>query len=110
MGKEAAVQTWVRDKLKDEFKSNIYIFKCPQGPYTSRRGISDLIMCICGLFVAIEVKTEEGKLTALQELEITKVREAHGLAFVIYGKDITLLNTIVGMIKDELRNRGYNTL
>ncbi|MDR2046792.1 MAG: VRR-NUC domain-containing protein [Clostridiales bacterium] len=37
------------------------------GGYMGTAGIPDIIACIGGRFVAFEVKTEEGKTTALQE-------------------------------------------
>ena len=93
--KEAIVQKWVQDQLKKEFGESLYIFKVPQGPYTSRRGLPDLIMCISGRFVAIEVKTETGSLTALQSHEIANVRKSGGLSYVIFGKDLDMIKCIV---------------
>lgn len=49
-------------------------------------GLPDLICCSPkGLFVAIEVKTENGKLSALQEYKLESIRQCGGLAFVAYG-------------------------
>lgn len=97
--KEAIIQKWVQDQLKKEFGPNLYIFKVPQGPYTSRRGLPDLVMCAMGKFVAIEVKTEVGHVTPLQDHEIKKIAEASGLSYVIYGKDLDLINRIVQDIR-----------
>lgn len=97
--KEADVQKWVQKKLKDHFKDDIYIFKVPQGQYTSRRGIPDLVAGIQGKFVAIEVKTEVGKLTKIQSHELVTIKKSGSIAAVIYGKDIERLNHIIRFIE-----------
>ena len=43
-------------------------------------GLPDIICCIGGRFIAFEVKTPSGKLTKLQEITITKIKEAKGEA------------------------------
>lgn len=85
--KESVVQDWVKKYLEKEFGDKLYMFKCAQGQYSSRRGIPDLICSINGAFVAIEVKTEGGHLTALQQHEIGKIEKAGGHAYTVYGKD-----------------------
>lgn len=96
--READVQRWITDQLKDYFKDNIYIFKVPQAQYISRRGIPDLIACVKGHFVGIEVKMEHGKLTALQRHEISCINKANGTAVTIYGKDQEILNGLIKML------------
>ena len=96
--KEADIQQWVKRKLEAAFPGKIYIFKVPQGPYGSRRGIPDLVAGVKGLFVAVEVKTETGKLTKLQEHEIKKINDVDSLAFTIYGRDQDAIDTIIRVI------------
>lgn len=45
-----------------------------------RRGIPDIIACLNGSFVALELKTDTGKLDRLQEHTIGKIRQAKGFA------------------------------
>jgi len=97
--KEATIQKWVQDKLKKAFGEDIYIFKIPQGQYTSRRGIADLCMCIKGQYAAIEVKTDNGRLTALQDHEMSKVKRSGATAITIYGKDEGLLKAFIKQFK-----------
>lgn len=49
-----------------------------------RAGIPDLLICVNGHFVAVEVKAENGKPSALQIWNIDKIREAGGIAIVLY--------------------------
>lgn len=46
-------------------------------------GIPDLLCCIRGRFVALELKTEKGKATVLQKVNIFKIQEAGGYARVL---------------------------
>ena len=46
------------------------------------KGVSDILMCVNGDFVAIEVKSEHGKLTAEQREYINKINVIGGVAFV----------------------------
>lgn len=52
-----------------------------------RSGIPDLLCCVNGRFVAVEVKSETGRPTALQVWNIERIREAGGIAMVLYPKD-----------------------
>ncbi|OUP75330.1 nuclease [Anaeromassilibacillus sp. An172] len=46
-------------------------------------GIPDIIVCIDGRFIALEVKTQKGKTTPLQNVAIRKIRNSGGFAFVV---------------------------
>ena len=47
------------------------------------RGIPDLIICLKGKFIAIELKNEEGKPSELQLYNIDKIKQSGGQAFVL---------------------------
>lgn len=99
--KESEVQRWVQDFLKKRVGPNLYIFKVPMGQYTSRRGLPDLVMSMYGQFVAIEVKTDVGRLSPLQENEIKTINACGGLATTIYGKDQLLLERLIEKVKSS---------
>ncbi|MBR3624411.1 MAG: VRR-NUC domain-containing protein [Selenomonadaceae bacterium] len=46
-------------------------------------GIPDIIACIGGKFYGLEVKTERGKPTGLQEATMKKIQAAGGIATVV---------------------------
>ena len=48
----------------------------------SIRGIPDNLLCVHGRFVAVEFKTNIGKLEALQEHVLDKIQNTGGVAFV----------------------------
>ena len=72
-----------REILKYLRGRGIWFFKVAGGPM-QQRGVPDLICCVNGAFVALEVKRPElGRLTDLQALTIERIREAGGVAEVV---------------------------
>lgn len=71
------------NKVKRYLKSkNIYYFKYFGNAY-STPGILDLTLCINGKFVGVELKAEKGKVSALQEYNIKRIKESGGIAIVL---------------------------
>lgn len=50
-------------------------------------GTPDILMCMSGLFVAIETKTDRGRLSAIQEYKLSKVTKCGGIAIVMTPKN-----------------------
>jgi len=69
---------------------NTWYFKYWAGPY-SKSGIPDIIACVNGYFVAIEVKAPNGHASALQERNIRLIHQANGYACIVYPKDFERL-------------------
>jgi hypothetical protein len=55
-----------------------------------------------GLFVAIECKAGKGQLTALQEREIERIKEAKGFTFVAREDNINELRELLTCLIQEL--------
>lgn len=70
----------------------------------TKSGIPDILACINGYFVAIEVKAQNGKPSELQLYNIEKIREAGGIAVVLYPDQFGLFKEMVR----ELNNGGTN--
>jgi len=98
--KEAVVQKWVREELEKWYGYRCVYLKYQAGQYATR-GVSDLIFCIDGQYVAVEVKTETGKLSKLQQKFGDSVNKAGGMFFVIYGKDKAVINDIIEYVKSK---------
>jgi Holliday junction resolvase len=49
----------------------------------SKAGVPDLIACLGGRFVAIEVKREDGKLSELQKINLQQINNAGGIGIVV---------------------------
>lgn len=50
----------------------------------TKSGIPDVLACVNGYFVGIEVKAQNGKPSELQLYNVRKIREAGGFAMVLY--------------------------
>lgn len=61
-------------------------------------GCPDILMCFNGKFYGIEVKTDNGRTSAIQDLQIRRIREAGGVPVVIRSLDElkTFLNKETG--------------
>ena len=79
-------------KLLDEM--GIYHFSPVQNGM-GRAGIPDIIGCYRGRFLGIECKAGNGKTTALQDLELEKIRQAKGFAYVVNENNIQDLKELL---------------
>lgn len=50
----------------------------------TKDGIPDILACVNGYFVGIEVKAQNGHPSDLQKYHCNKIREAGGFAFIVY--------------------------
>ena len=57
------------------------------GDRFTKVGTPDIIACVNGHFVAVEVKAENGKPSELQLYHLEQIENAGGLAFLLYPKD-----------------------
>ena len=55
------------------------------GNMFSKAGTPDILACIKGYFVAIEVKRPGGVVSKLQEINIDLINQTGGIAFVAYS-------------------------
>ncbi len=94
---EGKIKNWLTKELQKEFPG-CWIYKAPGGRY-GRVGVPDLLCCILGLFVAIEVKTKVGKLSKMQEIELLKLETADSITATIYGEDYVKLKYIIDTIR-----------
>lgn len=52
-----------------------------------KAGIPDILACINGKFVAIELKSDVGKPSELQKRNVRLINESNGYAVVLYPKE-----------------------
>ncbi len=76
----------------------------------ARSGTPDILLCVNGFFVAIELKTSEGVLSELQKYNLEKIKASGGQSFVISPLNI---DEHISFLKDIAEkgsfNRGFNT-
>lgn len=66
----------------------------------NRNGIPDIIVCYRSYFIAIEVKSEKGKLSRLQELESIDIKKAGG--FYIIARNLLDFQNDFGIIINKI--------
>lgn len=72
----------IENKIKEYLDSLGSFFIKTHGNMFSKAGTPDIIACINGRFVGIEVKKPGGKTSALQVAQIKLIKQAGGVAFV----------------------------
>lgn len=89
----------IENKIKAYLKTikGLYFFKEHGGLYGTA-GVPDIICCYKGLFIALEVKGPDGKLTTLQEATIKRIKDAYGIAEVV--RSVEDVKTIIGGINE----------
>lgn len=103
MTPEKKFETKIKNYLENELGA--WGFKFFANAYT-KAGIPDLVYCLSSHFVAIEVKAQNGKPSELQLYNVRKIREAGGMAFVVYpsgyDKLVDILNNLkLGYFSDD---------
>ena len=76
----------------------------------TKAGIPDILACVNGYFVGIEVKAQEGKPSALQMYNVRKIRESGGFAVVVYPSGFEELKDFILDLKDEVFNRDMSEI
>ena len=71
----------------------------------TRSGVPDVLACIEGCFVAIEVKADNGVPTELQLKSIEQIRNSGGFAFVLYPSGFNAFKKFIDDLKHEEFNR-----
>ena len=64
-------------------------------------GAPDFLVCLQGRFVGIECKAGKNKPTALQELNLKKIRDAGGVALVVNETNVVNLNSLLSGERNE---------
>lgn len=65
----------------------------------TKSGIPDILACVNGHFVAIEVKAQNGKPSDLQLYNVKKIREAGGVAIILYPDSFDEFKKLIGELK-----------
>lgn len=76
------------NKVKDFLtKHGSWFIKYWGGAKFTKEGIPDILACIDGKFVAIEVKAPNGKPTVVQLVTLRKIRTTGGFGLLLYPED-----------------------
>jgi len=65
-----------------------------------KAGIPDLLMCVNGFFIAVELKGASGTASELQKLNTERINTAHGIGLILFPDGFKEFQEIVkGVIK-----------
>lgn len=82
-----ATEKTFENKIKLYLKSIGAYFIKTHGDRFSKVGTPDILACVNGHFVAVEVKAEKGKPSDLQIYHIEQIKKAGGYGVILYPKD-----------------------
>jgi len=94
---EAKVKKAVRQVL--DSLGAYYVMPVTSGYGNS--GAPDFLICLQGRFVGIECKAGKNKPTALQELNLKKIKDAGGVALVVNETNVVNLNSLLSGERNE---------
>ena len=103
---EKAYETKIKRLLTEVGAYHVKYFGCG----FTQAGVPDILACIKGRFLAIEVKDVKGKPSPLQIHNVKKIRESGGLAIIAYPKDFEALKALIEALVNESdikKSSGY---
>lgn len=71
----------------------------------TKEGIPDVLSCINGYFVAVEIKAQNGKPSDLQIYHCEEIRKAGGFAFILYPSGFNDFKKFVEDLKRDTFTR-----
>lgn len=111
MGNEKNFEIRVKRYLD---KNNAWYVKFFANAYTSS-GIPDILCCLNGRFLGVEIKQEKGRPSELQEFHLQKINKSKGIGILLYPSGFDDFKKIVDMICEDsnidlcyrLNEKGY---
>lgn len=95
MAEEKNFENKVKKFLDEEKCYYVKQFGCA----FTKSGVPDLLICVKGLFVAVELKATKGKPSMLQQINIEQIRKSGGVAFILYPKDFEEFKRLIKEMK-----------
>ena len=107
MAQEKQYENKIKRYLKERGCYCVKYFGCSY----STSGTPDILSCVNGYFLAIEVKAQTGKPSELQLEKIKQIREAGGFAYVAYPSGWEKLKDIIdGLLIGKFNRESEVTL
>jgi hypothetical protein len=99
MSSEKSFQDKVEKFLTDE---GVYYVKYWGGGIYTRSGVPDLICCIEGMFMGIELKADGGKVSELQHYNLNRIYDSGGMPLVLYPHEFEMFKGLVRYVKKQM--------
>lgn len=89
------------NKIKDFLEEKgAWFIKYWAGSKFTKDGIPDILACVYGQFVAIEVKASNGKPSELQKHNVRKINKAGGYAMILYPQDWETFKRLINYLSN----------
>lgn len=95
MAEEKRFEQKIKNFLKSQNCYYVKYFGCG----FSQAGVPDILACVSGHFLAIEVKAEHGRVSELQRLNIERINNCGGVALVLKPSNFEELKQIIFKLK-----------
>jgi len=99
MAAEKNFENKIKKFLKEQ---GAWVLKYWGGGAFTKEGIPDLLVCLNGRFIAVEVKAPNGKLSELQKWNIEEIKKAGGIAMVLYPSQFEEFKKLILEVKNEI--------
>lgn len=106
MATEKHFETKIKNYLKNKRCYCVKYFGCMY----STSGTPDILACINGYFVGIEVKAKDGQPSELQLQKIKEIRQAGGFGYVVYPSGWNKLKNIIDGILEDNFNKDEEVI
>lgn len=107
VAQEKTFENKIKKFLEEE---GAWFIKYWAGSQFTKSGIPDILACVNGYFVGIEVKGPNGKPSELQLHNIKKIRNANGFAMVLYPSAFDRFKRFIKDLKYENFNREMEVI
>ena len=87
------------NKIKTDLKNNGCYFVKYFANRMTKVGVPDILTCVNGYFVGIEVKAENGKPSELQIYNIKKIKDSGGIGVIVRPSDYDKLTELIKTLK-----------
>ena len=101
MPREKIFENKIKRYLKERGCYCVKYFGCNY----STSGTPDILACVNGYFLAIEVKAQSGKPSELQLVKVDEIRKAGGFAYVVHPSGWERLKAVIDGLLIEKFNR-----
>lgn len=82
----------IENQIKKWLDSKGYWWMKVHGDLFQKSGVPDILACINGTFVGIEVKRPGGKVSELQKYQMEQIQKSGGVAFVAHSVEEVRVN------------------
>ena len=98
------------NKVKKYLEENgAYFIKYWAGAAYTKSGIPDILACVNGHFLGIELKAPNGKPSPLQIHNLKKIDEAGGYAILLYPNQWEVFkNFVESILNNDIENETHN--